>query len=610
MLALAETRGASGRQVLDALVLGIDVACRIGNTIYPDHYDRGWHITGSTGTLGAAAGCARLLGLDAQRTTMALGIAASQPVGLREQFGTMTKPFHPGAAARAGLGSALMALHGFTASLRALEAPRGFVQVVSTRHAWHEVTDALGERFEISFNTYKPFACGIVIHPSIDACVQLRAQGVTAEQVERIELRVHSLVLELTGKKEPQDGLQGKFSVYHGCAVGLLVGRAGEAEYDDAVVNRPDVVALRRKVQATVDDGIDEAAADVTAVLTDGRRVHVRVEDAIGSLQRPLTDAQLDDKFAQLVDPVLGAVRTQAIGDVCRRLATLPDVRELLPLCCPPMTLRTLPQDLVRRRLCAAGGLLLTGCAAMAPPDLGAVRAELAPGGTLRAAINFGNPILATRGSAGEAQGVSVDLAREAARRLGLPVELVLFNSAGNVVEAVKARQVDLAFVAIDPVRAADTEYTAPYVIIEGAYLVKSGSALQRNEEVDRAGTRVAVGRGSAYDLYLTRELKAATLVRAPTSPAVTDLFLAQNLDVAAGVRQQLEADAQRVGGVRLLPGRFMVIEQAMGVPKGRTRAQAWLSGFIEEMKASGFVAEALRRHAIQGAAVAPRRAA
>ena len=189
------------------------------------------------------------------------------------------------------------------------------------------------------------------------------------------------------------------------------------------------------------------------------------------------------------------------------------------------------------------------------------VEAELGPTGRLRAAINFGNPILATRGPQGEPQGVSVDLAREAARRLGLPVELVTFNAAGAVVEAVKAGQVDLAFVAIDPVRAADMDYTAPYVVIEGAYLVREASPLQRNEEVDRPGTRVAVGRGSAYDLFLTRALKAATLVRPPTSPAVTDLFLAQGLEVAAGVKQQLEADARRVGGVRLLPGRFMVIE-------------------------------------------------
>lgn len=266
------------------------------------------------------------------------------------------------------------------------------------------------------------------------------------------------------------------------------------------------------------------------------------------------------------------------------------------------------PRSTGRRQLCAAGALLLAGCASTANKPPADAIAQLGSTGTLRAAINFGNPILANRGPAGEPTGVSVDLAREAARRLGLPIELVPFNSAGAVVEAVKARQIDLAFVAIDPVRAADTEYTAPYVIIEGAYLVRNGSPLQCNEDVDRPGTRVVVGRGSAYDLFLTREIKAATLVRAPTSPAVTDMFLAQKLDVAAGVRQQLEADARRVGGVRMLPGRFMVIEQAMGVPKGRTAAQAWLSRYIEEMKATGFVAQSLQRHAIEGAAVAPPR--
>ncbi|MDB5897120.1 MAG: 2-methylcitrate dehydratase-like protein [Ramlibacter sp.] len=335
VLALAEHKGCSGREVLDALVLGIDVACRIGNVMYPDHYDRGWHITGSTGMLGAAAGCARLLKLDERQTTMALGIAASQPVGLREQFGTMTKPFHPGGAARAGLMSALLASRGFTSSPRALEAPRGFVQVVSDKRAWNEVTDELGERFEISFNTYKPFACGIVIHPSIDACVQLREQGVSAEQVERIELRVHSLVLELTGKKEPKDGLQGKFSVYHGCAVGLLYGEAGEDEFSDAVVNDPEVVALRNKVQATVDDSIAEEAVRVTAVLQDGRRVDVRVDHAIGSMQNPLSDHQLEAKFGALVVPVLGHSRSGEITNTCRTFASLPNVRSLTALCRP-----------------------------------------------------------------------------------------------------------------------------------------------------------------------------------------------------------------------------------------------------------------------------------
>ena len=334
-LALAEHLGASGRTLIDALVLGTDVSCRMGNLMYPEHYDRGWHITGSTGTLGAAAGCARLLRLDEQQTAMALGIAASQPVGLREQFGTMTKPFHPGAAARAGQLSALLASRGFTASPRALEAPRGFVQVVSDKRDWSEVTAELGERFEISFNTYKPFACGIVIHPSIDACAQLRAQGITADQVERIDLRVHSLVLELTGKNEPKDGLQGKFSVYHGAAVGLIHGRAGEHEFSDAVVNDPEVVALRARVQATVDDSVHEDAVRLTAQLRDGRRIEIGVEHAIGSLRNPLTDAQLEAKFAALVAPVLGDARARELTGQWRTLASLSDIRPLTALCRP-----------------------------------------------------------------------------------------------------------------------------------------------------------------------------------------------------------------------------------------------------------------------------------
>ena len=335
VLALAEHTGASGRDVIDALVIGIDVSCRVGNAMYPEHYDRGWHITGSTGTLGAAAACARLLKLDVEKTAMALGIAASQPVGMREQFGTMTKPFHPGGAARAGLMSALLASKGFTASPKALEAPRGMMQTVSTKNDWNEITGELGQRFEISFNSYKPFACGIVIHPSIDACAQLRGQGVTPDQVERIELKVHSLVLELTGKKEPADGLQAKFSVYHGCAAGLMFGHAAEDEFSDEVVNRPDMVALRRKVVATVDDAIDEASVDVTAVLKDGRRVHVFVEHAIGSLQNPMTDALLEGKFHGLADPILGAAQTSQLISACWGVGQAANVAALVALAAP-----------------------------------------------------------------------------------------------------------------------------------------------------------------------------------------------------------------------------------------------------------------------------------
>jgi polar amino acid transport system substrate-binding protein len=232
---------------------------------------------------------------------------------------------------------------------------------------------------------------------------------------------------------------------------------------------------------------------------------------------------------------------------------------------------------------------------------------DLAPDGKLRAAINFGNPVLASKDAAtGDARGVSVDLARELASRLGVPLEIVTYNAAGRVVDDAKAGVWDLAFVAIDPKRGADMAQSPPYVQIEGAYLVRDGSPLRDNAEVDREGTRVAVGKGSAYDLFLTRELKRATIVRTVTSAAVVDAFLKDDLEVAAGVKQQLETDAKRVGGVRLLPGRFMVINQAMASQKGRDAGARYVREFIEEMKASGFVARALERHRIEGAAVAP----
>ena len=236
-----------------------------------------------------------------------------------------------------------------------------------------------------------------------------------------------------------------------------------------------------------------------------------------------------------------------------------------------------------------------------------AARSELAPSGTLRAAINYGNPILATRDTAtGEARGLSVDLAHELGKRLGIAVELVIYTAAGKVVEGIKSGAWDIAFFAIDPVRAADTDFTAAYVVIEGAYLVAQDSSIHRSEDVDRAGVRVAAARGSAYDLYLMRELKNATLRHAATSQAVTDMMVADKLEVAAGVKQQLQADAKRFPGLRLLDGRFMVINQAMAIPKGRPAGTAFAAAFIEEMKSAGFVADALKRHGIEGAVVAP----
>ena len=230
------------------------------------------------------------------------------------------------------------------------------------------------------------------------------------------------------------------------------------------------------------------------------------------------------------------------------------------------------------------------------------------PTGKVRASINLGNPILANRDpESGEPVGVSIDLARAFAKRLDVELELVVFATAGKSVEAINEERADFGFFAIDPLRGEKIAFTAPYVLIEGFYLVRDDSPLRTNAEVDQPHHRVAVGKGSAYDLFLTRELKAAQIVRASSSPAVMQTFLEQNLEVAAGVKQQLEADARKTPGLRLFDERFMVIQQAMGTPKSRGEAAAAaLHAFVEEMKASGFVAESLARHGIEGASVAP----
>ncbi|QIE26274.1 Bacterial extracellular solute-binding protein, family 3 (plasmid) [Caballeronia sp. SBC1] len=230
-----------------------------------------------------------------------------------------------------------------------------------------------------------------------------------------------------------------------------------------------------------------------------------------------------------------------------------------------------------------------------------------APTGTLRASINLGNPVLASIDpSSGKAVGVSVDLATELARRLGVPLQLVVVKSAGASVDNVGQDKADVGFFAVDPKRGHEISFTKPYVLIEGFYLVHDTSPITTNDQVDQPGVTVAVGKDSAYDLFLTRELHHAKIVRIPTSPAVVKSFLDQHLDVAAGVKQQLERDAAKAGGLRILDQRFMVIRQAMGVPKAKgDEAAAYLSAFVEDMKASGFVAASLERHQIAGAVVA-----
>lgn len=232
---------------------------------------------------------------------------------------------------------------------------------------------------------------------------------------------------------------------------------------------------------------------------------------------------------------------------------------------------------------------------------------DLAPTGRIRAAINFGNPVLAQRAvQSGEPQGISVDLARELARRLGVGVDLITFEAAGKVFEALKSSTWDVAFLAIDPVRAAEIAFTAPYVVIEGTYIVRNDSPLHDIGSLDATDLRIAVGKGAAYDLFLTRALRHSELVRADTSAGAVDLFAGDtSLDAAAGVRQPLEDYAAVNPGFRVIPGRFTAIEQAMGTPKGRYAGHAYLTAFVEEMKATGFIAEGLARSGQRDAAVA-----
>lgn len=232
---------------------------------------------------------------------------------------------------------------------------------------------------------------------------------------------------------------------------------------------------------------------------------------------------------------------------------------------------------------------------------------ELAPKGVLRAAINFGNPVLAQPGvDGGPPRGVSVALARELAHRLGVDVEFILFDAAGKVVEALTRGAWDVAFLAIDPVRSAGIEFTAPYVLIEGTYIVRAGSVRHTISDFDQPGTQIAVGRGAAYDLFLSRTLKVASLVRTETSVGAVDLFVERGLDAAAGVRQPLQEYARRHPGFRIIEGRFTAIKQAVGTPIGRPAGAALLRSFVEEMKANGFVAAALAHSGQTEAAVAP----
>ena len=332
-LAVAEQRGASGRELLAAAVLAMEICCRIAIAVHPAHYEEGWHITGTAGVFGAVAAAGRLLGLTTPQMVHAMGIAGTQAAGVREVFGSMTKPFHPGRAAQSGVLSALLALQGFTSATAILEGRRGFAAVLSSKSDLSKATAALGGHWELEMNGLKPYACGVVNHPLIDAMVELRTKpGITPDAVASIKARVHPLVLELVNRPYPKVGLEGKFSYQHCMAVGLLDGAGFPSQFTDARAQDPVVNNLRGLVSATVDSSLGEDAAEVTIVVKNGRCYTATVKHATGSPDNPMSDAQLDAKFRTLAGDALPQAQAEKLLTLLWELEKVSDLREVISL--------------------------------------------------------------------------------------------------------------------------------------------------------------------------------------------------------------------------------------------------------------------------------------
>jgi aconitate decarboxylase len=316
LFAVAEAYGpVTGQDFITAFVAGVEAECKLGLSVSPEHYNVGWHITSTTGSVGAAVAVGKLLGLNTTHMQHAIGVAATQVVGMQEFFGSDTKSFHVGRAAQGGMLAALLARNGFTSSLQGLEAQYGWLHVVSTRENATAYFDQLGNIWEIEKNTFKPFPCGIVMHPAIDGAIQLSSETITKghsiDDIKSVGLRVNSEVLILTGKKTPQTGLEGKFSIYHAAAVGLLYSEATPSQFTDDAVKNSTVIDMRNKVNVTEDESVSKAEAYVTLTFNDGTALEKHVEHAKGSIENPLTDAELKKKFMEQVTLAIGEERAK-----------------------------------------------------------------------------------------------------------------------------------------------------------------------------------------------------------------------------------------------------------------------------------------------------------
>ncbi len=337
LLAAAEPIGAGGRRVLEAYIVGFEAGVRVARALWPSHYERGWHMTGTAGSVAAAAAVSRLLGLDAQKTAVALSLAATQAGGLRVNFGTMAKSLHAGRAAANGVVSAQLAARGFTAAPNGLTGRLGYVSVTAEAGGNPGALAAgLGERWELEANSFKPFACGLVTHPTIQGVLELRAELGGPERLERMRARVNPLVLELTGIARPETGLEGKFSIYHAAAVAWVDGKAGEAQFTDEAVRRPEVRAVAERVEVEADGNLKPEEAVVEVVLADGTSFRRVVRGQKGTPANPMTEAELAAKFLDLAGPVLGAGRAGELLAALGEFESLGDVSVLMKLAAGP----------------------------------------------------------------------------------------------------------------------------------------------------------------------------------------------------------------------------------------------------------------------------------
>jgi len=331
LFAYASANPVSGRDFMEAFILGFEAESRIGNAVYPAHYDVGWHITGTAGVFGAAAAIGKLLKLEHQEMIWTIGLAATQAAGLREMFGSMAKALHPGRAAQNGYAAALLAQAGFTAGEHGLEGPRGFAAVQAATYDLSKITARLGEDFDLRANTYKPFPCGIVNHPTIDGCIQIHDEHQPApDQIMAVRLRVAPLVMDLCNQQGITKGLQGKFSVYHGAAIGLVRGKAGIQEYTDEAVNDPQIKRVRELVTAVGDPSITEDQAHVEVELANGVKLTHFVEKSLGNIYRPMSDKQLETKFRDQAVAALPAAQVERAIELCWKIDGLDDVAELI----------------------------------------------------------------------------------------------------------------------------------------------------------------------------------------------------------------------------------------------------------------------------------------